>query len=573
MKSRSFPLIVVVGLLIVTGACKSPRMSVEVISAPSYATVGVPAATALHGAGSADLGFIVDWGDAVETTASIFKADTTVNVTHAWTDTGRFAVRARSYAATQPGMVSDWSDPCSVSVVSVHAPTVALLGVHPYWPCGESLVVVASVVDRQCPGFRLTLDWGDGTDTAVGGLTDSVALGFGHAYAQPDTYLITLSAQDTLGTVSPADSGSVWVRTEGTSIWSFTNSGMAEMSPTILYFDGTDSVCGFTNRDASCYYTVRLNSRGGAVYKDRLTASSWPVYCASTQSVITSVGSTLKSIGASSWSFSAGHSADWGLTAVDGRLIYSVRSDDSVVCVEDRDSAGVVVGTFGTPALMRGTVAVDDAGCVFVGSDSCWLHKLTSHLDSVLWSVKLGDRDIGAISFDDAGVVYCQAGPALVAVASSDGHVIWRATGPQEPGPVAVGEHAVYVGDLHERIFALDRATGAVIWCDTLEGQPVAAPLLTPDYLFAFSGLRLYCIRRADGFIRWWWAPGSGASPAGRDIVYYQSPSMTPNGDIIMPAFSAVCRVSGVPGQTPDAAAPWPKWQHDAYNSGCARQP
>jgi hypothetical protein len=156
---------------------------------------------------------------------------------------------------------------------------------------------------------------------------------------------------------------------------------------------------------------------------------------------------------------------------------------------------------------------------------------------------------------------------------SAGGELLWGlpiacATG------VAVGESLVFVVDDEPRVLAARADNGMLVWAETLPGSAgvVTPPLLTANgllYLLDGDGGVLYCRRQSDGVAKWETAlPWAGAGRDYEEQCY--GLALTSEGDIVAAGYGGLALVRGYPdGQLADT--PWPKFQHDNQNTGCAR--
>jgi outer membrane protein assembly factor BamB len=104
--------------------------------------------------------------------------------------------------------------------------------------------------------------------------------------------------------------------------------------------------------------------------------------------------------------------------------------------------------------------------------------------------------------------------------------------------PIVAANGYVYFHDDADALYCLNQADGTVIWsCDC------------PRYLPRSGGMARH-LRKA------------GVAD------YPPNPTILSNGNIIVAGADALYCVAGYTNGPLDPLAPWPKWQHDVYNTG-----
>lgn len=154
------------------------------------------------------------------------------------------------------------------------------------------------------------------------------------------------------------------------------------------------------------------------------------------------------------------------------------------------DGETIYVGTFGSQLLALDTATGEER----------W-NKATTNW---VWSGPALDN--GVLYFTDvSGMVY--------AVEAETGQNVWTPFMPGGPmrGRPALTAELFYVGDRDGNFFALDRATGAVRYTQTLKGQILAAPLVAGDLIlvapFGGDNLVVAYTPALDATVRWAFAP------------------------------------------------------------------
>jgi outer membrane protein assembly factor BamB len=129
-------------------------------------------------------------------------------------------------------------------------------------------------------------------------------------------------------------------------------------------------------------------------------------------------------------------------------------------------------------------------------------------------------------------------------------------------------------------VYSIEPNTGSTYWQKSL-GQGVAfntTPIVAANGYVYFQSDNdvLYALDQADGTQIWtcdcnYYLPGGGGSSRPRKLGltdYDPNPTITSTGDIIVVGKQALFCVVGYPEGPRDPLAPWPKWQHDLYNTG-----
>ncbi len=138
------------------------------------------------------------------------------------------------------------------------------------------------------------------------------------------------------------------------------------------------------------------------------------------------------------------------------------------------------------------------------------------------WKQQIAHLNASSPTYNDHVVYVSNLEPGqVVALAQSDGHVLWKhpLPGRTESSPLVVG-NKVIVGCECNTVFALDKATGETIWERHVNGAVKAAPAYEDGvvYIGDYSG-EMSAIRVGDGSIKW--QAGSQGSGFGRSGRFY----------------------------------------------------
>jgi len=465
-------------------------------------------------------------------------------------------------------------------------------------PDGVNLMVRAHDPDGDSIGLRV--EWGDKSDTVTEFYATPCSVELSHQYSVDSLSAVIVSAFD-MNNVSIPVISTVPAEPCGRVLWYWQSAEQGAMSTSALVAnDGADEVVMSYCSDDYKFYSIKVD-KGRA---KRNATTKWPEYefiggpalCAATGNVI--VGSdegelyafTLDGLSrAWRWPDVATESLEpfiaFGAPAINGSDIYVGRENDSLYKFTDA-GASVVPGP--VYDLDHSTVvdapAIDAAGNVIFGTDSGYLIKMDADLSSPIWRVAIergSEVHCPAIGAD--GTIYCLTDSVgLSAIYPTNGFPLWSRQFYGKATRLAVGSSAIFVGASAGMAYSVRPQDGKLNWLKRIgRGGFVTAPIVTANgyVYFQDSTDMLYCVRQTDGAV-WWscdcnsYLPGggrSGNSPRPRKLglfSYDPNPSITSTGNIIVVGQAALFCVAGYPEGPLDPLAPWPKWQHDLYNTG-----
>ncbi len=273
----------------------------------------------------------------------------------------------------------------------------------------------------------------------------------------------------------------------------------------------------------------------------------------------------------------------WGTPAIIGDRIYVPRDDSApdcssrLHCFIDIGTEGALVACCTVPGddEIIGAPVIDHQGNVLFTTLEGYLYKLDPDLDTVLWDAYLGGEPRGPIIGAD-GSVYCANYEDDEVVAfDPDGGYKWAVEVSHGPSWPVLDSAALYVATDEGLVHSLDQEDGSTNWVTELEWDIVTSPVLGANgvlYCLDYDEV-LYCLDRTNGNILWQTDCTSDSLDrhrGGRDIEEFEpSPTIAPNGDIIVPTGDGLVCVKGYPG-IGLADTPWPKWQRDLHNTGNA---
>jgi hypothetical protein len=144
--------------------------------------------------------YIAYWGGNANDSSSFVRAGDTVELTHAWSDTGLFSVQCR--AETEAGKLSDLSSPHPVLVCN-YAPQTPAGVFGPYEITADSDAEFLTVAtDSEADLINYTFAWGDGDSTTAPGYASGDTARMLHSWTVPGTYEVRSMATDPAGHTS-----------------------------------------------------------------------------------------------------------------------------------------------------------------------------------------------------------------------------------------------------------------------------------------------------------------------------------------------------------------------------------
>jgi hypothetical protein len=141
--------------------------------------------------------FLVNWGDHVADTTAFARGGDTVRLSHAWSDTGTYAVFCRTQ--DEEDRLSEPSPSLSVTVINFPPATPAAVW-GPDTARQESLAEFRTVTtDPERDRIDYTFDWGDGTSTSAPGYASGDSARMLHFWATTGDYSVRVRARDSNG--------------------------------------------------------------------------------------------------------------------------------------------------------------------------------------------------------------------------------------------------------------------------------------------------------------------------------------------------------------------------------------
>jgi outer membrane protein assembly factor BamB len=210
----------------------------------------------------------------------------------------------------------------------------------------------------------------------------------------------------------------------------------------------------------------------------------------------------------------------------------------------------VPVGEWSSPA-------VGPKDLIFFGGGDGQFYA-TDHQGVVRWAVPLrAGRNATAAAIDANDIVYFGSDNGKVYALYDDGQAKWEfaTSGELTGGPALAQDGTVYVGG--KEFYAIT-ASGAEKWKRAIK-LINSTPAVAADGTIYAASDKLYALR-PDGTTKWQFDAASG---------FANSPNIGPDGTVY--AVSRNGNLYAIPDNNGGLAhSPWPKFQHDAHNSGKA---
>jgi outer membrane protein assembly factor BamB len=579
---------VAAALILLGGVCGRRLYPPEFISVPNEVYVGDTAwvRLATSGRGYDSVRYVVNWDDATDTTAPFGLSDT-ATIWHVWTAPDTEYVRAAVYPIDDPKNIK-WAAQARVLVVAggSHAPVVDAVEAPPLAIRGVEYEFTVRAHDPDGDSLRIRIEWGDGSDTTSEPIGGSYSHGFypAHAFAQVGTAVVLVTTQDQAGAVSLPDTVLVSVDTTGGVIW---HCDAGPWTSPLVVNDGVEDCAYYFEHGFWEGHLAALSEDGSLKYTAR--RDSFPfdgtAYCAATQHIVGG-GLGFWSLDRQlhlAWRLETPESTGWSDPAVSDDRIYVGGDNDTLYCFIDSVDHGVRAAAFAAQGAIVDAPVIDAHGAVYFGTDSGFLYKVGPWLDTTFWCVHLADYKIHGPVVGSDGTIYCASeSQGLYAIDPATGTTLWTAVLDGQALRPTVGQTAIFVGTTASKVYSIDPATGGINWAKVL-GYPdgfSTAPAVAADgsVYFQSSDDVLYRVNQVDGTVVWqcdcpsYYYGGyrNRMYPGKRECPTWQPPSPTilSNGNVLVTGSYALYCVAGSPGGPLDPLAPWPKWQHDLYNTG-----
>jgi len=507
----------------------------------------------------------VDWGDSIVSgwTALVPSGDT-VQLTHAWKDTGTYDVSVQAEDEAQQR--SGWSSPLAVRVVLRRPPDMPLGLVGPDRGGQDTSYSFATSVSHP-DGITVAIRfaWGDGDTSdwsAFVASGDTVAMS--HAWTAPDTCYVTAQARDT-GT--------------GRSLWSLPHSIIIKP------------------RDTLRIWRLRLADSGSTMASSPAIGPDGTIYVGSGDSSLYAVSTD----GTVRWKYATGGNVESAPTiAPDGTVYFG--SDRNYVCALNPD--GTLRWNYTTGSSVRSSPAIATDGTVYVGSTDHRLYAFDPN-GTLKWSYLTGSTVSSSPAISADGTIYVGSYDHYLYALNPDSTLRWRYDFGDHINYASAcigADGTIYCGgdrnDWSQSLYALN-PNGTLNWVCSLNGDVRSSPAIGVDGTI-YIGSNDYCVHalHPDGTLKWSYETGASirySSPAiASDGTVYvgssdgylyalspdgtlkwryetegivrSSPTIGPDGTVYFTSCDGY--LYALKGTSPLADSPWPKFHHDLKNTG-----
>ena len=507
--------------------------------------------------------YLMHWGDSITSTANPHVPGDTYRMHHAYKYPGNYDVWADAKInAESSSIVVHASAHWTMHVSSSFDPVIDSAQFNCQWRPIE-LVVCAS--DPAGESLRLAVQWGDSLSDTTDFQGSPCRLTASHRYADSGQVEVVFRVLNKAGTGSAPDTltGEADAGGEVIKLLAGAYSGSPVVAGDITYVVGPDGLYGLS--DTSTLYVYP----GSFVGQPSVSSQTLHGYIGSEDGHLHAFTQEIVPV----WEYPPLDSItgwQWGPVAVNGNALYVPCSNDSVYCLLDNGDSVTRGAAFAVGPVEA--VVLDATGNVYFGGDSGYLYKLTAGLNLV-WRSRVQSQGIvlGPV-IGAGGTIYCSSESKRVcAVDPGDGSIIWQQILGDVSYRLVVGSDGLYAASASGVLYKLGLADGKILWESRLgiEGLSAAPVLATGGYLYVQTDDdRLYCIQQLTGDSAWvcnayrYLTRGRRIHPTSA----ISSPTLNASGRVCVVgdgAFYVLNTQSEL-----DFTSPWPKWQHDLYNTG-----
>jgi outer membrane protein assembly factor BamB len=504
-----------------------------------------------------------DWGDsAVSNWSDLSASGDTAALTHAWSNTGTYEVRAQ---ARDKGLESsDWSAALVVEVfVARPAPGA------PAKPDGPAKGVQNTSYTYHTVAFHpdnmdlaIRFAWGDGdTSDWSGFVAPGESVSASHTWPITNTYVVTAQAKDTGNATSkwsapqevriwPPDTMELWryklAAQEGLSFYS---------SPAI----GSNGAIVAGSPDGSLYAvnadgTLRWKyTTGNRIWSSPAIAPDGTIYVGSYDDTLYAVNSD----GTLRWRYPTGGSIHSSPAIGADGIIYFGSLDHWFYAVnpDGNQKWRILSGKAG-----RSSPAIAADSAVYVGTDDDNIYAVMPN-GTAEWEYKTDGTIHASPSLGADGTVYCGSDDGCLYALNPDGTLKWKfATDSVVLGGASIAsDGTVYFGSDDNNLYALN-PSGTLKWKYSTGGGVDAAPAIAADgtIYFGSNDNSVYALN-PDGTAKWQFES---------DGAVQSSPTIGPDGKVYFTSKDGY--LYALKGTSPLAGSPWPKFHHDLKNTGRA---
>ena len=496
-----------------------------------------------------------DWGDGDTSPWGLWhQSGAQDTASHAWTSGGMFAVRAQADDTSE--RKSPWSGPCSIHIASPPA--------APSRPSGPvrgmvdvEIIFSASAADPDTDSVSLRFDWGDGSTSDWSRYVSSGdTIQASHSWHDVGGYSVRAQARDLLGDVSDwsYSHGVGIIAPDSMMLWCYETGGEVNSSPA-LGSDGTIYVCS----NDGCVYAFnpdgtlkwRFSAECDADFGPSV-ADDGTVYAAARAGNLVA----LNPDGTVKWRFQTGHGINGPALGADGAIYVASRHDSIYAINADGTGRWTCIDT--GAMFNDASPAVGPDGTIYLGS--AWHVVALSNEGLLKWRFEPHFTIRSEFSIDHQGILYASSSGGDLRAIRPDGSAVWVIPWLcSYSEPVIDVQGTLYVGSTGVSMCALS-PDGTERWRFSDGAGIRVTPALSADgtLYFGADDSCFYALS-TDGNLKWRFRTGGGirsSAAIGADgTVYFGSEDYC---------------IYAMRGTSPLANSPWPKFQHDERNTGCA---
>ncbi len=502
-----------------------------------------------------------DWGDStVSDWSGLSASGDTVAITHAWSDTGTYEVRAQ--ARDKELQSSDWSTALVVRVfVARPAPDAPAEPDGPAKGGQDSTYSFATVAFHpESMNVAIRFAWGDGeTSDWSAFVAPGESVLMDHTWPVPDTYAVTAQAKDTGNAMSQwSVPHNIRIRMPDTlRLWRFkliTSEGKSFYSSPAIGPDGSI----YVGSPDGALYSLRTDSTlrwryttDDDIRSSPAIASDGTICVGSSDDVLYAINSD----GSFKWSYPTDGSIHSSPAFGADGTIYVASLDHWFHAVNPDGSKNwrILANRVG-----RSSPAVAADGVIYVGSDDDNICAVNPN-GTVKWEYKTGGAIHASPSFGADGTVYCGSDDGNLYALDPNGTLKWQfATDSVVLGAASIAsDGTIYFGSDDGNLYALN-PNGTLKWKYLTGGSVSASPTIASDgtVYFGSADNSVYALN-PDGTAKWQFES---------DGAIQSSPTIGPDGKVYFTSKDGY--LYALKGRSPLASSPWPKFHHDLKNTG-----
>ncbi|GGB18625.1 outer membrane protein assembly factor BamB family protein [Puia dinghuensis] len=215
--------------------------------------------------------------------------------------------------------------------------------------------------------------------------------------------------------------------------------------------------------------------------------------------------------GKAKWSYYDNSAPIWPAPTVAGGKVYEADFTGNLLAFDQ--TTGSLLSSYLTSPnnhLQSNPTVVN--GTLYIGGADSFFYAVNTNPWTPDWKIKLGKASSGSPTVDN-GVVYF-ANDQLYAVNSSTGAIIWGVNPSSDssavyPGNPAVANGIVYFGSSDRNVYAMDAATGHLVWKYYTGDVVNASPTVANGIVYVTGGFdNLYALNAATGTLKWSYSDG-----------------------------------------------------------------